>query len=191
MERSVAWLLIAFFLSLAVPAQGAPAARPRTDLGHLVLLTPKAQVYVRTDELSVIFTAALPTAWSYSILVDGDQNGIWGVARHVVIPPGTPSPPSPDFAYGATVDGRFCSQFIYSAYPDESDMLYESSACGGRKSAATFDTAVTQGGALKAFTIPKRELRASTGTVHFVISIWDGSGQLVFGSPSVPFVIAW
>jgi hypothetical protein len=182
------WLFILLILALATPASAATVVLPHPELGHLLVLTDEAQVYVRTDAQSAIFTAALPLNGAYSILVDGDQNGAWGEGA-VPDRNRSASPASPDFAY-ASDHGTICSQYIYVSYQTEPDLLYGSSFCDLRKSAATLRTVITSNGvSLQTYTIPKSELRNGPGEVHFAIDIWNGSGDSVFGSPSTPFVL--
>ncbi|HET9393654.1 MAG TPA: hypothetical protein VFO29_09090 [Candidatus Rubrimentiphilum sp.] len=186
MKQIVGLTLFCLLLSLAAPASAALIVPPNSELGHVLVLTDGVQVYVHTDAQSAIFSALLPSAWSYSILVDGDENGAWGDG-----PLGSRklSHSQADFAY-ATARGKLCTQYIYAAYPDNPDMVYDSSVCGARKSRATFGlVAAADGVSLQTFTIPKSELRDGPGEVHFAIEVWDGSATSVFGSPSAPYVL--
>jgi hypothetical protein len=182
------WLFGLIILTLAAPAAAATITQLHPELGHVLLLNDEVQAYVRTDPQSAIFTAVLPTGWSYLILIDGDQNGVWGEGP-VTPRDRTLSPLSPDFAY-ASSHGTFCSQYIYEAYKEDPDKVSGSSFCGVRTSAATFrvDT-VSDGVSLQTFTIPRSELRNGPGEVRFAIEIWNGSGTFVFGSPSAPYIL--
>ena len=187
-KRIAGLTLFGLLLTLAAPAPAATIVPLHPELGHVLVLTDGAQVYVRTEAQSVIFTAVLPSDWAYSILVDGDRNGVWGEGP-VPDRDRRLSPSSPDFAY-ASSRGTLCSQYIYESYADDPDIVYGSSVCGLRTSAATFRAAaVSDGVSLQTFAIPKSELHNGPGEVHFVIEIWNGSGSSVFGSPLAPYVL--
>lgn len=182
-------MLVAMVISLffaPTPASAAPIVPLRPELGHVLVVTDEAQVYVRTDEQSVIFSALLPADWSYAILVDGDQNGVWGDGAYRQ---GNHPISRTDFTYAESAGG-ICTQYIYSAYPDDLDKVYASSPCGDRESAATLQIApVSDTLSLQTFRIPKSEMRDGAGDVHFAVEIWNGAGSYVYGSPSAPYVL--
>ncbi|RYF21055.1 MAG: hypothetical protein EOO77_06790 [Oxalobacteraceae bacterium] len=78
----------------------------------------------------IVFNALLPEGWSFSLNVDGDQNGVWGN--------GNGTDPalmtnSKDYTYGSTKSGYLCSQYIYTGSAD-SLSVNASSACSARPS---------------------------------------------------------
>ena len=192
MKKTILALAVVWaFALLTWPAlsSAAPAASPRPDLGHVLLLTSETQIYVRVDDKSVIFSGLMPSAWSYSINVDANVDGVWGYGRYDQAKEKTARPKS-DFAYAANSDGTICTQYIYSGYADSPDVIYSTSDCGRRKSAATFRTGQASNGlTLQVYAIPRAELRGLTKGFHFVIEVWDGSASRVFGSPTAPFVL--
>jgi hypothetical protein len=187
-QAALAAIAVAFgaLFTGSLNAMAAPVVEPRRDLGHAVIITKDFQLYFLSNG-PVVFSAILPPDWSYSIYVDGDKDGIWG---HGPYAKGNKAEPKGDFGYGQTDTGKICTQYVYSSYSVDRDIIYSASECGKYKSAATFHTKIlsdTQ--TLKVYTIPRSELSASPGSVHFVIEVWDGQGSQIFGSAASPFLL--
>src|SRR3954468_879264 len=92
-------LLFTGALTSAVP--GRPAAGTRT-----MFRDPERKIEVKYDFVGdeVRFSTRLPAGWSFSIHIDGDQNGIWGYGPSPDIPS---ADASADHAFGRDQNGTF------------------------------------------------------------------------------------
>lgn len=182
--RSMAFAAIAAISSVACVQ--AALADTATGYGHLVAYGDQFQVYVQADANNVVFSAILPTSWTYSIDVDADSDGKWGYGPAVQ---GNNSKPHDDYAYTA-VGTSLCAQYIYSSIPSNTDMVASSSYCGERRSAAKYSvTAQPDDKKLAVYTIPVSEMRTKAGNLEFAVVIYDGTSFWYFGSPEAPVVL--
>ena len=185
MKRLAGLVLLALTVTLITSAC-AHSTLLHSELGHILVVTDDAQVYVRSDARFTIFSALLPNNWGYQILVDGDQNGIWGEGPD---PGGMSKKLRLDFGYTQR-HHTMCSIYIYTAYANDPDRFYTTSPCGDRKTTATLDvTSRSEGGTLQTLKIPNEELRNKSRRVNFAIQIYDSTNRHLFGSPTVPFVL--
>ena len=82
---------------------------------------------------AVEFSAYLPAGWTFSIEIDGDQNGAWGNGPESAHPTSATSGDR-RFTQGSET-GSFCAQYILTTRPARPDEVYASTECGGYRSA--------------------------------------------------------
>lgn len=165
----------------------AVSADPAPDYGHLLAYGDDYQVYAKVDQSDVVFSAILPTTWTFTVDVDADGDGQWGYGPMVQ---GNNSRPHGDFGYAAA-GNKFCPQYIYSSIPGDPDMIASRSNCGDRKSAAKYSvTSQPNNRMLAVYTIPLSEIRTKTGNVEFAMELYDGTSFWYFGSPQAPFELS-
>jgi hypothetical protein len=144
------------------------------NLGQVLFNSDQFKLYYRSQGKSIIFSGDLPTTWSYIVNVDANKDGVWGSGPHESARKSYDS--GVDFDYAQTTSGQLCPQYIYDAAPQNSDFPYSSSDCGKRPSKGYMRTKLLPGNrAMKIYFIPKSELvAAGGGTIHIVITMWDG-----------------
>ncbi len=183
----MAW---AFITGLAVAAT--------TPISQDVDQSAKQEIYneggVRIDYSfvgsGVQFTSVLPERWTFSVNVDGDQNGIWGVGP---VDEARTAQSSEDFAYGLDVDsGTLCSQYILAANVNDSSSHSVSSACDSHVSAAYLQVGqIDRSKNVKvSLYIPGKELFGSRSDAHLQVCVWDTRAWRCKYSPMAPFVLA-
>jgi len=194
-------ILLALSLAAAAAAAAppAPAAPPPPVVSASgsapaegTLIVDKArdvEVRYRFEVGAVQFSAELPAGWSFTIVVDGNQDGKWGVG------PGNSDPPpatSPDHDYGQDSRGSvFCSAYVWSSQVNHPALVYASSDCDGFPSRGSVRlgqlTARTR--ATIRYDIPVDELFGARPTAHLQICVWDMQQDVCQYSPEDPFVL--
>jgi len=138
------------------------------------------------------FNAAMPATWSVRVLVDGDEDGKWGVGPLTLQQLSQMSgKPSSDFDFGMGPDGSICSQYIYTADINDPDAIEATSVCQKRPSAAT---AVRTGPEENNFVnviyrIPSQELFQGKSHAHIAFEVWTGARAVHYFSAVKPLVI--
>jgi hypothetical protein len=187
MRTLLRWLAFAAVAILPITLGRSAMADPAPDYGHLLAYGDEYQVYATIDQSDAVFSAILPTTWTYTIDVDADGDGKWGYGPMVQ---SGGSKPRGDFAYAAA-GNDFCPQYIYSSIPSDPDMIASRSYCGERRSGAKFTvTSQPNNRKLAVYTIPLSEIRMKSGNVEFAVELYDGTSFWYFGSPQAPFELS-
>jgi hypothetical protein len=182
-------MMLAAALALAASPIGAAVPAPADP--HVIFNDAARQASVRYDftPADVIFSANLPAGWSFSVDIDGDQNGQWGAGPESNA---IDVRPTPDRAFGQdSRNGVFCSQYILSSDPQEPDDVYSSSECGmlpskGVVEMTGFDA---QMHATIRFKIPYDEIFGSRRDAHLRVCIWDTHRRTCQFSPAKPYIL--
>ncbi|MDB5693114.1 MAG: hypothetical protein JWO81_2177 [Alphaproteobacteria bacterium] len=172
----------------AVPENLPQAASP---FDHVIVADASREVAIRYDftPTGVEFSGHLPAGWSFSVEIDGDQDGRWGMgpetgAPHVQI--------TPDRSFGQdSRNGVFCSQYIFSSYPQDPSDVYASSECGGLPSKGVVEMTGFDAGmrATIRLKIPYEEVFGNRPDAHLTVCIWDTHRRNCQYSPAKPFVL--
>ena len=120
----------------------------------------------------VEFSSFLPVEWGFSIEIDGDQDGKWGVATGMPAPTVTASA---DRRFGKTAEGAFCSQYILSASEQDPLQSYASSICGElpSKGYARFSGLDREDRTTMTLVVPVEEIFGEREIAHVQICVWD------------------
>lgn len=176
--------LFALALAAALNAQAAPAD------SNVVLADAERDVSIRYDftPSAVRFSSRLPAGWSFSVAVDGDQDGRWGDGPDVGR---TYSHPTHDFAFGRESGGGFCSQYVLTAAPQNPDRIFASSMCGDFASHGAIEngSADADGRALVTFIIPYQELFGARPEAHLQFCLWDSRRMNCRYGPAAPYIL--
>ena len=165
------------------PAQSSPEGVIYKDLEH--------DIRVRYDftPAGVEFSAHLPASWTFSVAVDGDQDGRWGDGPEAGR---TGTHPTPDRKFAQdSRNGVFCSQYVLTSVPQDPSEIYATSECGGYPSRGSvemsgFDAAMRATIRLK---IPAEELFGDRREAHLQLCIWDTRRWNCHYSPAAPFFL--
>src|SRR4051812_2959806 len=154
-------------------APGASGPGPRADT-HIVFSDATRDVTVRYDFTpgDVEFSARLTDGWSFSVPIDGDQNGVWGKGPERE---GIGIEPTADREFGPTSHGALCAQYLLSSDPHDPNDVYSSSVCGALRSRAIIESTGVDphDRALVTFRIPYEELFGDRPNAHLQICLWD------------------
>jgi hypothetical protein len=170
-----------------IVAPGAASANDRT-----IFSDPARSVSVLYDftPLGVEFSARLRVGWSFSVSVDGNQDGKWGHGPFSSTPDLTPTP---DRRFGQdSRNGVFCSQYVLASLPGDPDQIALSTECNGALSRGSvlmsgFDARMWATITLR---IPSDELFGSYPNAHLQICVWDTRQETCEFSPTRPFVLS-
>jgi hypothetical protein len=170
----------------AAPVAATPA--PQVDR-HIVFWDAGRDVAIRYDftPAGVEFSARLTDGWAFTVGVDGDQNGVWGMG---VEREGLGTGPTPDRRFGQTSHGFLCVQYVLST--DSQDLgVYSSSLCGALPSKASLEANAVDlhDRALIRLKIPYDELFGTRPEAHIQICLWDGHERSCQHSPAEPVVL--
>jgi hypothetical protein len=150
--------------------------------------TRRITVHSRPDGDAMLFSASLPSGWTFMIRVDGDQDGQWGVGALSALPANRITP---DHVYAQTPQGEFCPQYVYSSAPDDPGRVYGSSGCGAFHSAGRVDQ--LGGGAtprvLISYHVPQAELFGHFSDAHLQTCVWDMRRWDCQFSPTHPYLL--
>jgi hypothetical protein len=76
----------------------------------------------------VEFSSEIPAGWSFTVNVDGDQDGRWG-SGHGIPPASVMS--SPDYAFGQHGrTGKLCPQYVFTSFESDPSQAQVMSKCG-------------------------------------------------------------
>lgn len=138
---------------------------------------------------NVEFSANLPAGWTFSVQIDGDQNGAWGNG-----PEGTrlSGDTSGDWAFAQdSRNGVLCAQYILTTVPGRPEDIYASTECNGYPSQGRVE--MTQLDArLRAtitYRIPSAEVFGTHGDAHLRVCVFDGRRWTCQHSLASPFVL--
>jgi len=138
---------------------------------------------------TVEFSANLPAGWSFSVEIDGDQNGAWGNGQEGTRLSGETSG---DRAFGQdSRNGVLCAQYVLTSVPGRPDDIYASTECNGYPSHGRVE--MTQLDArLRAtitYRIPLAEVFGAGPDAHLRVCVWDGQRRTCQHSLASPFVL--
>jgi len=182
-----------FLLAAALLAGASTqAAAQRIDAAPAIYEDGQREIAVRFAFVSgaVEFSADLPAGWTFSVQIDGDQNGIWGNGPEVA---GRMSgDTSGDRAFGQdSRNGVFCAQYILTTRPGRPEDIYASTECNGYPSHGRVE--MTQLDArLRAtitYRIPSAEIFGTRGDAHLRVCVFDGQRSTCQHSLARPFVL--
>jgi hypothetical protein len=122
---------------------------------------------------NVEFSANLPAGWTFSISIDGDQNGRWGNGPEGIATGET----SGDRSFGQdSGHGAFCAQYILTTDPGNPEQVYASSDCNGYPSHGRVE--MTQPDARRRTTItlriPSAEVFGTHRDARLRACVYDG-----------------
>ena len=173
-------------LTVLLAVDHARAADQDVNVGHALIVTRDFQIYVKAERRAVVFTGYLPAKWAYSVSVDANHDGKWGYGPY---DKDSKAKPTGDIAFGST-EGQVCPQYVYASYQYDPDIIYATSECGARTSAATYAAINLSGDRMMdVYSIPQTEMSPTNGRAEFVLSVWDGKSSAYFGSALVPLEI--
>jgi hypothetical protein len=167
----------------------AAASAPAGDVGGILFQDAGRDVAVRYDFTSgrVDFSADLPAGWTFSVRIDGDQNGKWGNGAGAGA-----LATSPDRTFGQDSRGRvFCAQYILEALPADPSQVYISSDCDGYPSLGWVEMTQLDHRARARITyrIPSPEVFGTRSAAHLQLCVWDTKSWSCQHSPAEPFVL--
>lgn len=179
-------------LMLIAHVQVTKGGTQKTKNPYLIVDDPRNDIsvnYVESVSLGV-FTARLQEGWSFSVHVDGNQDGEWGYGADN---PRSNLRPTDDYSFGQTREGTPCSQYIYSAKPNNPDYVASSSTCGAFSSSATVDITTSDrlGFFFVTYKIPKVELFKNRSNAHVLIAVWDGNALHHYYTLKNPLLLKW
>lgn len=170
----VEWLLFGLLLAHQNAPVGGATAAPPPDLE--IYSDPSLGISVRlaqTQDRRVVINSRLPAGWSFSVDIDGDQDGMWGTGSGF---PDEATKTSADRSFGQHAKtGLLCSQYIFSHHPQHPSETYVSSRCGELPSKGR--AILTGYGADKratlSFDLPADELFGDSDTARIRVCVWD------------------
>lgn len=120
----------------------------------------------------VLFTSLLPDGWSFKVLLDGDQDGKWGVGT------GHPKSPGPtsDRSFGLHADGKsLCVQHILTASTEHPDQAFASTDCGAfpSRTALEFGDLDKAGRRPVTIRIPSTEVFGTGQSAKISVCVWN------------------
>jgi hypothetical protein len=138
---------------------------------------------------NVEFSAHLPAGWTFTVEIDGDQNGTWGNGPDTGA---LTSHASGDRAFGQdSRNGVFCAQYILTTTPGNPAEVYATSECNGYPSHGRVE--MTQlDDRLRAtitYKIPSAEVFEMHGDARLRVCVWDGRQRTCQHSLANPFVL--
>jgi hypothetical protein len=138
----------------------------------------------------VLFSADLPSQWTFFVRLDGDQNGNWGDGP--MAPEKVVSHSTADWQIGYDPrDGSLCSQYILASRPQDPSAVLASSTCGSFSSNAVVDIqrAARADHMRLTYRIPAKNLFGALSEAHLQICLWDGRRTDCQHSPVEPIVL--
>jgi hypothetical protein len=181
-------IVVAAILAFA-PAPRSAAPVPKAD-PHVVFRDAERDVAIRYDftPAGVEFSTTLTDGWAFTVGIDGDQNGIWGMGAERE---GLGTGPTPDRKFGQTSHGFLCAQYVLSADPQDSGDVYSSSLCGAISSKATLTSNAEDlhDRALITLRIPYEEVFGTRPEAHIQLCLWDGHERSCQHSPAEPLIL--
>lgn len=170
------WTLLAL---LAVQGSVAPPPLPVVSIkGQPIYLDPSHNVSVEFFELPngvSIFTSRLPAGWTFSVSIDGNQDGVWGSGTGM---PSNSVTTSTDRKFGQdSRNGVFCSQYVFTSVQGDPSQINVSSECGelpsnGQVVMSGFDSNMR---AKVSYEIPSVEVFATEQTARVEVCVWDSA----------------
>lgn len=149
----------------------------------------KIEVTYDFDGDQVLFSAHLPATWTFTVRVDGDQNGIWGEGPSADIPPGRPTA---DHSFGQDQNGTFCSDYILSAFPQDPGRVRVSTDCDSFPSRGSIEIGQmdAQRWATVTLKVPVADLFGNRPEAHLQVCVYDSKAWTCQYTPARPFIIA-
>lgn len=137
----------------------------------------------------VEFSAYLIAGWTFSVEIDGDQNGIWGHGPEALRPT---SETSGDRTFGQdSKNGVFCAQYILTTTPENPAQVYASSLCSGYPSRGRVEMTQidTRQRATITYRIPSAEVFGTHRDARLRVCVFDGRQSTCQHSLANPFVL--
>lgn len=137
----------------------------------------------------VEFSAYLIAGWTFTVEIDGDQNGRWGNGAEAGRPT---SETSGDRTFGQdSRNGVFCAQYILTTTPKNPQEVYASSLCSGypsrgRVEMTQFDNRQR---ATITYRIPSAEVFGPHRDARLRVCVFDGRRRTCQHSLANPFVL--
>ncbi len=181
--------MILFDTSIACSA-GAQSSTPPAktkQLGTTIVQDGQVNVRYRSNGPLIQFSSELPAGWSFTVAVDGDQNGVWGVGSSQET-----SDRSPDFKIGQdSENGIFCGQYILTASATDPTQVFSSTDCDGFPSGGTVTMSqMTQKKSAEiTYQIPTSVMFGKNNTIKLQICVWDTQRNKCYFSPQIPYSI--
>jgi hypothetical protein len=128
--------------------------------------------FAQSPEGEAQFSAYLPAGWTFKVQVDGNQDGNWGVGSG---PPRSMAATA-DRTYGQdNRGGIYCSQYIYTAQPNDPTETYASSECGELLSKGHVELSGLDAKTRATITIklPANELFGALPSAKVRVCVWD------------------
>lgn len=187
--RSFAAFLAVVPLWTSEPAQAANAAIISSPTEQVIVQEGPARISYRFDGSDIQFSGKLPAGWSFNVSVDGDQNGIWGLAPGESV---RDAIRSPDFTIAQdALNGIFCGQYVFAPSSSNPDEIYESSDCEAFKTSGYVRIGQMQSDrtAQITYNIPAGIMFAGKDTMAVQVCIWDTKTTKCHFSPAKPYMI--
>jgi hypothetical protein len=136
----------------------------------------------------VLFSAHLPAGWSFTVDIDGDQNGIWGYGPSPDIPS---AESSTDHAFGQDKNGTFCAQYILSSFPQNPSEVRVNTDCDGFPSRGTIEIGQmdAQRRATMTLKVPMSDVFGNGPDAHLQVCVWDTIQSDCRYTPAKPFIL--
>jgi len=172
-------------LLASVPQLAAAESKVAVDLGDI------GSIRYDLAPGSVVFGAQLPAGWTFSIAVDGDQNGIWGHGPYTGAEQATPTNDIEYSADSANGGDALCAQYVYAANARDPERPYYTSYCNvfASKAEVRVSQPNSDGRVTTGYLIPASELFGANATAHVVFVVWDTQMSHQFFTISTPFVV--
>ncbi|AQR73721.1 hypothetical protein [Sphingomonas sp. LM7] len=169
--------MAAVALACLVPGSGVQAqTRPPIvyipSNGQTIVRDGSIEIRYRFGKDSIQFSSELPAGWSFSVAVDGDQNGVWGYGPRQ----SSDELQSPDFKIGQDTRGSvFCGQYIFTAMQSDPNKIYSSSDCdafvmGGFVKLGQLKA---DGNAELTYEVPMQTMFGQRDSARLQICVWD------------------
>jgi hypothetical protein len=175
--------------SIAVCAAGGARAAPPAG-GTIFRDTARGiEVHYDFTPAGIEFSARLPDEWSFTVNIDGNQDGKWGngpESDSIV------SRQTEDRAYSKeSRGGSFCPQYILSWISQDPTQSGSSSICGGYPSKGSVEMWApdAQDRATMTLKIPLDEVFGKHADAHVQICVWDTHSRTCQFTPAKPFVL--
>ncbi|HEU0100649.1 MAG TPA: hypothetical protein VFQ67_17960 [Allosphingosinicella sp.] len=169
----------------------AAAAAPAGGSGAALFEDATRGVSVRYEVAGgrVDFSAELPAGWTFSVLIDGDQDGKWGNGAGIGA---AETPTSEDRTFGQDARGGvFCAQYILASRPEDPSQVLASSDCDAYPSRGWVEMGQLdrRGRARITYRIPSAEIFGSLASAHLQLCVWDSKRWSCRHGPARPFVL--
>lgn len=181
-------MILAAALALLLSPEGVGLEKPHPD-PRIAYSDPARDIVIRYDVTAtgIEFSGKLPAQWTFHISVDGDANGQWGMGPsrtfHVE--------KTADWTFAMGADGGYCPQYIFTANPDDTALVYASSECSRRPSRAQLRVSRPPEGQRRTiiYAIPDEELFGTRPDAHVQICVWDTQQTFCEHGPTTPFIV--
>ena len=187
---SAAMVVVSISVACSVGAQSSTPFSPKTEQGDITIVRDgQVSVRYRFNGPLLQFYSELPAGWSFKVVVDSDQNGVWGSGFDL---PTQTLRQSPDFLIGQhSKNGIFCGAYVLTASSSDPAQIFAATDCDGFQTGGTVTISqMTQKQSAEiTYNVPTSVIFGKNDTIRLQICVWDTKRSQCYFSPAQPYVI--